>query len=81
MRYTRRTWGERQRDIYADKLTTGLDMLARFPELGVARDDLSAGLYARRVEHYVIYYRFTLETLVVVRLRHVRAEPLRSSEL
>jgi plasmid stabilization system protein ParE len=74
-------WGDRQRDIYAEKLAAGLDTIAQYPELGAARDDLSAGLYARRVEHYIVYHRFTIKTLVVVRLRHIRAEPLRSSEL
>jgi len=81
MAYTLEHWGERQRDIYAEKLLAGFDMIARYPRIGEDRADIAAGLFSHRIEQHVIYYRFTATRLRVLRLRHVRADAIRPLEL
>jgi plasmid stabilization system protein ParE len=48
LRYTRKTWGERQQSVYARRLTAAMDELTRFPHLGQAREDIPAGMRANR---------------------------------
>jgi hypothetical protein len=38
-------------------------------------------LFSRRIEQHVVFYRFTDTHLRVLRLRHVRADTIRSTEL
>ncbi len=81
MAYTDEHWGERQRDLYAEKLLAGFDTIARFPEIGEHRSDVGSGVFAHRIERHVVYYRFTPTHVRVLRLRHVRADVIRSTEL
>ena len=81
MAYTGENWGELQRDLYAEKLLAGFDTIARFPEIGKDRSDITPGVFSHHIEQHVVYYRFTATRLRVLRLRHVRADTVRSTEL
>jgi plasmid stabilization system protein ParE len=81
MLYTLNQWGVRQREIYSAKLSETLDTLAHFPELGEARDDLAPGLFSRRIEQHVVYYRVTPKMLQVIRFRHAKADEFRPIDL
>lgn len=72
LRYTRSTWGVRQRDIYARQIRTALDQLTQFPELGEQHDFLPADVRARRVGQHVISYQLQREVISVVRVLHSR---------
>jgi toxin ParE1/3/4 len=63
-------WGDRQRDIYAERLTSAIHDLARFPHLGPAREDLSPGLRSHRVEQHVVFYRVGNDTITITRILH-----------
>ncbi len=81
MAYTVEHWGAHQRDIYAAKLLAGFDTIARFPEIGEERSDITPGVFSHRIGQHVVYYRFTSTRLRVLRLRHVRADTIRPAEL
>jgi toxin ParE1/3/4 len=81
MLYTLQQWGAEQRATYSRQLTAALNNLADFSELGEKRDDISSGLRSWHAEQHVIYYRVTLRTVRVVRIRHVRADRLTASDL
>lgn len=70
LRYTRGTWGERQRDTYARRLTAAMEKLTQFPQLGEARSDLPPGMQAFPVAQHVIYYRVDEQAITVIRLLH-----------
>ena len=44
--------------------------LARNPELGFLRDDLSSPIFAKLVGHDVIYYQYDEDQVVIVRILH-----------
>lgn len=58
----------------AERLAAAIDrkcaLLARFPEMGRAREDLAPGLRSSRVEQYLILYRPTADGIEVVRFVH-----------
>jgi plasmid stabilization system protein ParE len=81
MAYTVEQWGAHQRDIYAEKLLAGFDTIAHFPEIGEDRSDITPGVFSHRIEQHVVYYRFSSTRVRVLRLRHVRVDTLRSTEL
>jgi len=67
-------WGEKRRDIYAERLTTAMHELLVHPHLGRARDDLSPGLRSLRAESHMIYYLADERTVTIVRLLHARMD-------
>lgn len=81
MAYTIEHWGAHQRDSYAEKLLAGFDTIARYPEIGTDRSDITPGVFSHPVEQHVVYYRVTATRLRVLRLRHARADTIRRGEL
>lgn len=75
--FTRRTWGEQQKRAYRAAIGRALRQLRDFPELGPSRDDLFPGCRGLQVEQHVLYYHQPRPTtIVVVRILHVRQEPV-----
>jgi toxin ParE1/3/4 len=77
MRHTARTWGERQRDEYAGRVTAALEQIASFPDLGRARKDLYPGLRSHSVGEHVVYYEVDDVSIIVNRILHARMDPTR----
>ncbi len=57
---------ERVADAFDDRFR----LLAQFPEMGRAREELSTGLRSVVVEHYVIFYRVTASAVELIRILH-----------
>jgi toxin ParE1/3/4 len=72
--YTRRRWGDRQRDAYAANLERALQTLGDNPHIGRPRYDLRSGLRAYHVEHYLIFYRIEPSVIRVDRILHERMD-------
>lgn len=73
--YTRITWGLKQRDLYADRISRRINELLSCPELGVARDDLAPGLRIHRASQHIIYYLVLEGSIRIVRILHARMNP------
>ena len=65
-------WGEQQATKYANDFDNALERIARFPGLGMQRDDLVIGLRAVRVGQHVSFYQATEDGIVVQRIIHER---------
>lgn len=68
--YTLRTWSKTQTARYLDEIETSCQTLAANPALGRTCDDIRPGL--RRHEHgkHVIFYRWKLDGILIVRILH-----------
>ena len=75
--YSLATWGAEQRDAYADRLSTTLFELLKHPLVGRSRDELGPGLRIRRSGKHAIYYRSDEQTVTIVRILHVKMDPMR----
>ncbi len=74
--YTWQRWGERQRDVYAEKLDSALKNLSHFPHLGIGRDDLFSGCRVFTMEKHSFFYRITKnQTIEIVRILSTRMDP------
>ena len=60
----------RNADRFVDRIEQRLGLLAANPRLGVARDDLRAGLRRLGYARYLIYYRLVRGGIEVVRVIH-----------
>ena len=62
----------------ADRLIARLlgasEKLGDFPELGISRDDLAAGLRALRAGNYILFYSRRGEGLTIDRVLHARLD-------
>src|SRR5262245_30503889 len=76
LRYTNATWGPEQRDRYSDRLMGAVRDLLKHPHLGSARDDFAHGLRTLRVGQHVIFYRVFAQSIRVIRILHVKMDPL-----
>lgn len=74
LRYTRKVWGDRQRDIYARRLTGAIEELTRYPYMGEERDDIPAEMRAKPVEQHVIFYRVDDQAVTIIRLLHTKMD-------
>ncbi len=74
LNYTRREWGDVQRDRYDAMLAGALTTLAGNPQIGRSRDDLSPGCRTYLVERHIIYYALQGATILILRILHGRAD-------
>jgi toxin ParE1/3/4 len=74
--YSKETWGEKQRDAYAEHLSVAMHELLTHPHLGHPRDDIYPGLRSRVTQQHVIYYVVDERTVTIIRILHVRMDPL-----
>ncbi|GAB4159135.1 MAG: type II toxin-antitoxin system RelE/ParE family toxin [Cyanobacteria bacterium J069] len=57
-------------DLLLAKIFDRLPMLAQFPEMGRARDELLPSLRSFPVKPYIVFYRSTEKGLEIVRILH-----------
>jgi toxin ParE1/3/4 len=79
--YTERTFGDQQKDIYADWIDTALSRIASNPEFGkpIAKPEYfryHISWAGNRGSHYV-YYRITDDALKVARILHQSRDYMR----
>jgi toxin ParE1/3/4 len=74
--YTLANWGERQMALYVGGLQQRFAALAQFPETGRRRDEFGRGLRSIVQGSHVVFYRTTKSSLAIIRVLHVRMNPL-----
>jgi toxin ParE1/3/4 len=74
LRFSRRQWGDAQRDRYAQQFNDTLERLAQFSELGERRDDLSVGIRSLPIGHHILFYEVDDRAIKVHRLVHVKMD-------
>lgn len=74
-RYTRREWGERQRDKYIRELFDLFAAIAADPHLSHNRDRIRPDLKSRRhTKTHTVYFRVEGDTVQILRVLHVRQD-------
>ena len=69
-RFTLKTWGREQRNIYLSKLDESFHILADQPQLGIARDDIRKGYRVYHVGRHMIFYRQKSTGIEIIRILH-----------
>lgn len=72
--YTVQRWGEEQRHTYALAIDRALRLLGDNPGIGRPRDDIRPGYRIYPVEHHLILYRITPNTISVIRVLRNRMD-------
>jgi len=75
--YTRARWGEAQAVAYVTALDARCRWLARFPEPGVASDDIRQGYRRFSEGRHVIFYRRGSGGIEIIRVLHQSMLPRR----
>ena len=73
-RFTLKSWGREQRNIYLSKLDDSFHRLADQPHLGSARDDILKGYRFYHVGRHMIFYRQTSTNIEIIRILHDRMD-------
>lgn len=73
-RYTKEQWGDRQRNIYMRALDARFYDLARYPDKGKSREELSAGVHSFPEGKHVIYYRLHKKYITILDVLHERMD-------
>ena len=71
-RYTLKSWGREQRNIYLAKLDNSFQILSEQPQLGNARDDIRGGYRVYHVGRHLIFYRPKPTESEIIRILHNR---------
>ena len=73
-RFTLKSWGREQRNIYLSKLDESFHILAEQPQLGNARDDIRKGYRVYHVGRHLIFYRQKPAEIEIIRILHDRMD-------
>jgi len=73
-RFTLKSWGREQRNIYLSKLDESFHILAEQPHLGNARDDIRKGYRVYHVGRHLIFYRQKSIGIEIIRILHDRMD-------
>ena len=73
-RFTLKSWGREQRNIYLLKLDDSFHLLADQPHLGSARDDIREGYRVYHVGRHLIFYRQKSTGIEIIRILHDRMD-------
>lgn len=68
--YKLSNFGEKQADIYFNRLISFFDRLAIYPELGTQREELATGVKSLTVHSHVNFYQILNDSILVVRTLH-----------
>lgn len=74
--FTKKTWGKRVAEEFADGLEALLERLAAFPEMGRARQEIGRDIRSFPFRSHIVFYRVLGEALEVAHVRHgARRDP------
>ena len=73
-RFTLKSWGREQRNIYLSKLDESFHILSDQPHLGIARDDIRKGYRVYHVGRHLIFYRQKSPCIEIIRILHDRMD-------
>jgi len=68
--YTKKTWGKEQEKAYLETIRVALRVIAKIPEIGQKRDELTEGLRSFPVGHHIAYYVESRDAIEVARILH-----------
>lgn len=69
-RYTERTWGKKQRNIYLKEIEARFQWLADKPLLGKHRTDISEGYYSFPQGQHVVFYLIGNNIIDIIGVPH-----------
>jgi toxin ParE1/3/4 len=72
--YTAERWGDRQRDVYIERIVTAMYDLVRLPGRGRLSEDLGSGIRACAVEQHIVYYLASDREVTILRVLHSRMD-------
>ena len=67
-------WGVRQAENYVRQVQRSLEILANYPRLGRACDDIRPGYRKHPTGSHVVFYRIDEDGIEVVRILHQRMD-------
>ena len=73
-RFTLKSWGREQRNIYLSKIDESFHILAEQPQLGNVRDDIRKGYRVYHVGRHLIFYRQKPAEIEIIRILHDRMD-------
>ena len=76
-RYTLARFGRAQADQYEDKIAEGLDLILRYPEIGLTVDQLQPGLRRFQIAQHRVFYRVTSDAIEIKAVLHESQLPER----
>jgi len=68
--YAKKTWGKEQEKVYRETIRAALRIIARLPEIGQKREELTEGLRSFPVGNHIAYYVEKNNQIIVVRILH-----------
>jgi len=68
--YTKQTWGKKQENAYRETIRAVLRVIAKNPEIGLKREELTEGLRSFPVGHHIAYYVERRGNIEVARILH-----------
>jgi toxin ParE1/3/4 len=75
-RYTLKTWGRNQRDLYLADIDRRFFWLAEHPRLGKHRSDVTEGYYSYLQGAHVIFYLIRADGIDIIGVPHQRMDVL-----
>ncbi|MGC9386088.1 MAG: type II toxin-antitoxin system RelE/ParE family toxin [Hydrogenovibrio sp.] len=75
--YTLENFGLAQAEIYYQGLSSTLETLCQYPELGTHQDKIKTGLKRFVYQYHSIYFSHTERILLVYRILNHKQDPLR----
>jgi len=67
---TEETWGKKQEKAYRETIRAGLRVIAKNPEIGTKREELTEGLRSFPVGQHMAYYLERKGNIEVARILH-----------
>lgn len=67
-RYTQKTWGREQRNVYLGRLDASFHLLAHEPLRGRACDDIRPGYRQYHIGRHLIFYRDSPDGIEIIRI-------------
>ncbi len=68
--YTKKTWGKEQEKAYREAIRAALGIIAKYPEIGQKREELTACLRSFPVGNHIAYYIEKNDEIMVSRILH-----------
>ncbi|MDN3638762.1 type II toxin-antitoxin system RelE/ParE family toxin [Simiduia curdlanivorans] len=75
-RYTERTWGKAQRNLYLKSIEARFKWLAENPQLGKHRTDICEGYHGFPEGQHVVFYLFSSSTIDIIGIPHKEMDTL-----
>ena len=69
-RYTEQSWGRTQRNTYLKKLEERIIWLAKNPQLGKHRNDITDGFYSFPEGQHVVFYLIEKQVIHIIGIPH-----------